>query len=43
MTDEESLVEFRFSKNEIYDLVRTFHLPEAVKCYNGWVADAVEA
>jgi len=27
MADEECLVEFRFSKTEIYDLVGTFRLP----------------
>ena len=43
MTDEECLVEFRFSKTEIYDLVGTFHLPEVLNCYNGWVVDAVDA
>jgi len=43
MTDEECLVEFRFSKTEIYDLVGTFRLPEVLNCYNGWVVDAVEA
>ena len=43
MTDEECLVEFRFSKNEIHDLVGKFRLPEVINCYNGWIVDALEA
>ena len=43
MRDDECLVEFRFTKDEIYGLVGTFHLPEVVWCYNGWVVDSVEA
>ena len=43
MTDEEYLVEFRFSKTESYDLVGTFRHPKVLNCYNGWVVDAVEA
>ena len=43
MEYSECLVEFRFSKNEIYQLVHVFRFPESFTCYNGTVVDAVEA
>ena len=43
MDDDECLVEFRFTKEEIYGLVATFRLEEDIRCYIGWVADSVEA
>ena len=43
MADNECLVEFRFKKLEIYQLVNVLQLPEALKCYNGTVVDPVEA
>ncbi len=43
MEDSKCLVEFRFSKNEIYQLINVFRFPESFTCYNGTVVDAVEA
>ena len=43
MRKDECLVEFRFAKNDIYGLVNTLQIPEAIRCYNGWKVDAVEA
>ena len=43
MRKDECLVEFRFAKNDIYCLVNTLQIPEAIRCYNGWKVDAVEA
>ncbi len=33
----------RFKKNDIYNLVNTFGLPDVYHCYNGTVIDSVEA
>ncbi len=41
--DVDCPVEFRFSKQEIYDLVNVLELPEVSSCYNGTVVDSVEA
>ena len=35
MRDNECLVEFRFTKDKVYRLVGTFHLPNVFRCYNG--------
>ena len=43
MRDDECLVEVCFTKDELYGLVGTFHLPEVVRYYNGWVVDSVQA
>jgi len=41
--DHECLVEFRFTKGEIYKLLDAFELPEEIRCYNGTVMQSVEA
>ena len=43
MEDNECLVEFRFDKQEIYDLVNVLQLPEVFICNNGMVVDSVAA
>ena len=35
MRDDECEVEFRFKKDDIYNLGHTFGLPEVYRCYNG--------
>ena len=43
MRDDECKVELCFKKDDIYDLVHTFGLPEVYLCYNGIAVDSVEA
>ena len=43
MRDDECEVEFRFKKDDVYNLVQAFGLPEVYRCYNGLVVDSVEA
>ena len=41
--DQKCLVEFQFTKGEIYKLLEVFELPEQVRCCNGTVMPSVEA
>ena len=43
MTDDECKTEFRFYKNDIYNLAEVFTLPDRIVCYNGVNVDMVEA
>ena len=43
MTDAECKTEFRFYKNDIYNLAEVFTLPDRIVCYNGVNVDMVEA
>lgn len=43
MTDDECKTEFRFFKNDIYNLVDVLALPAKYICYNGLNVDPVEA
>lgn len=43
MTDDECKTEFRFYKNDIYNLADVLTLPDRIVCYNGVNVDMVEA
>jgi len=43
MTDDECKTEFRFYKNDIYNLAEVFTLSNQIVCYNGVNVDMVEA
>ena len=43
MTDDECETEFRFYKNDIYNLTDVLTLPDRIICYNGVNVDIVEA
>ena len=43
MDESQCLVEFRFKKEDIYNLAVALRLPEVFRCTNGVVADSVEA
>ena len=43
MQQDESKAEFRMLKNDVLALHRALRFPEQLKCYNGVVADSVEA
>ena len=43
MEDEECKMEFRFHKNDVYNLVEILDLPDQITCYNGLVFDPTEA
>ena len=42
LSDDECLVEFRFLKNDIYQLAEALGLPEEMKCYHGVIVDGME-
>jgi hypothetical protein len=42
MTDDECLEEFRFFRNDIYNLADILELPVEIKCYNGLKVDNIE-
>lgn len=42
LCDDECLTEFRFLKNDIYDLVDVLRLPDVLTCYNGIKVDRIE-
>ena len=41
--DHECLVDFRFTKGKIYELLEAFELPKEIRCYNSTVMQSVEA
>ena len=43
MEDEECKTEFRFHKNDVYNLVEILDLLDQITCYNGLVFDPTEA
>ena len=43
MTDDECKTEFRFYKNDIYNLADVLTLPDRIVCYNGVNVEMVEA
>ena len=43
MTDDECKTEFRFFRNDIYNLINVLRVPAELTCYNGLKVDAVEA
>ena len=43
LSDDECLVEFRFLKNDVYQLAETLCLPGEIKCYNGVKVEGMEA
>ena len=43
ITDDECKTEFRFYKNDIYNLADVLTLPDRIICYNGVNVDMVEA
>ena len=43
MTDDECKTEFRFYKNDIYELSEILNLPDRIVCYNGVNVDRTEA
>lgn len=42
MTDDECKAEFRFFRNDIYNLINVLRVPAELTCYNGLKVDAVE-
>ena len=42
LNDDECLSEFRFFKNDIYNLVDILEIPTEIRCYNGLVIDKIE-
>ncbi|XP_046840374.1 uncharacterized protein LOC124434526 [Xenia sp. Carnegie-2017] len=42
MTDDECLAEFRFFRNDIYNLAEILELPGEIKCYNGLKVGNIE-
>ena len=43
MSDDECQAEFRFYKNDVYDLMAVLGFPETLTCYNGLTVDGTEA
>lgn len=43
MTDDMCKTEFRFFKNDIYNLIEVLNLPDEIICYNGLNVNVVEA
>jgi len=43
MTDDECKTEFRFYRNDIYELSEILNLPDRIVCYNGVNVDRTEA
>ena len=43
MTDDECKTEFRFFRNDIYNLINVLRVPAELTCYNGLKDDPVEA
>ena len=43
LCDDECKVEFRFQKNDIYQLAEAFDIPEFMRCYNGIKICGIEA
>ena len=43
LSDEECKAEFRFFKNDIYNLQEVLNIPEEIVCYNGLKVDGIEA
>ena len=43
MIDNECKTEFRFYRNDIYNLIDALRIPAEFTCYNGLRVDAVEA
>ena len=43
MSDDECQGEFRFYKNDVYDLIEVLGFPETFTCYNGLTGDGTEA
>ena len=43
LSDDECLAEFRFLRNDVYQLAEALGLPEEMKCYNGVRVDGMEA
>ena len=43
LSDDEFLVEFRFLKNDVYQLAEPLGLLEEIKCYNGVKVDGMKA
>ena len=43
MTDDECKTEFRFYRNDIYELTEVLNLPDRIICYNGVNVDITEA
>jgi hypothetical protein len=42
LCDDERVTEFRFLKNDIYNLVDVMRLPDVLMCYNGLKVDRIE-
>ena len=42
MSDDKCLVEFRFYKNDVYNLKEVLNLPEEFICYNGLTLDGTD-
>jgi len=43
MSDDECQAEFRFYKNDVFDLMVVLGFPETFTCYNGLTVDGTEA
>ena len=43
LTDQECLTDFRFYKNDVYNLKDVFQIPDEIVCYNRTVVDGLEA
>ena len=43
MTDDECKTEFRFYRNDVYELSEIMNLPDRIVCYNGLNMDRTEA
>ena len=43
LNEDECIANFRFGKNDIYQLKELFQIPENIFCYNGTKVDAIEA
>ena len=43
MSDDECQAEFRFYKNDVYDLMAVLGFPETFTCYNGVTVDGTQA
>ena len=43
MNEDECAANFRFKKNDIYDMKDLLQIPDDVHCYNGTKVDGIEA
>ncbi|CAH3136439.1 unnamed protein product, partial [Porites lobata] len=43
MSEDECQAEFRFHKNDVYDLMAVLGFPETFTCYNGLTVDGTQA